>query len=905
MKLHYFNSTHWDREWYLPMQNFRYRLVATMERILDGLEDEKGFNKYTFDGQTIVLEDVCEIKPEDALRISNAVKAGKLNIGPWYVMPDEFLVSGESLIRNLLIGKEVSEEFGGKPWPIGYICDIFGHIAQMPQIFKGFNIDVAVLWRGMDKDWEPYFFWQAPDGSRTGVVKLLPYTGYGSFSLHVTGSYDLPLNEADFKARTEKFMQRLTKHYGDEIIMTDAIDHSEPHPDVASIRKWLEEMYPGSEFIHSDYTEFYDFFKQKADLPTRSGEFIITEKPEGTPMIPHTLSSRYDIKAGNDKIQNRYELMLDPLMAREFAGGRDFSAPFWKYAWKQFIKNHPHDSICGCSVDAVHRQMLARYEEIHQVGDSICDGMYDADWESVTGRNIRYFTNNLYDREQPGAKESNYAEDGCYTFRIFNALPFEEEKIVSLELPFPAIKPYPKQWQEPFGYQLLNAFRIYDNEGNEVPFKLTSVKRNQLKRFYYQDSRKYDVYSVTCRCKLAASGWTVLQVKPSDSAVRYFGSQLVNNNGAENALLKLTVEDDGSLTIFDKVRNRSYSKLNLFEVDRDIGDGWNMVHPVENRIYQKGVCTGVSVVEDGRERTVFAVDFAYQVAREMLHTATVNEVYSGIRESDEYVILKLRSFVTVDAGSDAVKIRTEVDNNVCDCRVKVRIPTGIAGNYYAAQAFTFIEREPGRASGNDTATWPESEPLEKNMANMAGKRDDKGGIAFIGRYGLHEVAASEGADGTLFVTLYRCFSHTVATNGEPDGQLQKHLTFEYALKLTGSDPDYPALTKFAQGYRTDLFTYMLPAALVKNTGGDAGFVTVDGDLSYSALKPAHDLSKKTVILRLVNLSGKPGKSPVKLAASAKITPVNLAEEVCGETVSGTEFTAEASPWQVVSYKLEF
>ena len=98
---------------------------------------------------------------------------------------------------------------------------------------------------------------------------------------------------------------------------------------------------------------------------------------------------------------------------------------------------------------------------------------------------------------------------------------------------------------------------------------------------------------------------------------------------------------------------------------------------------------------------------------------------------------------------------------------------------------------------------------------------------------------------------------------------------------------------------------MLPAALVKNTGCDAGFVTVDGDLSYSALKPAHDLSRKTVILRLVNLSGKPGKSPVKLAASAKITPVNLAEEVCGETVSGTEFTAEASPWQVVSYKLEF
>ena len=905
MKLHYFNSTHWDREWYLPMQNFRYRLVATMERILDGLEDEKGFNKFTFDGQTIVLEDVCEIKPEEALRITNAVKAGKLNIGPWYVMPDEFLVSGESLIRNLLIGKEVAEEFGGKPWPVGYICDIFGHIAQMPQIFKGFNIDVTVLWRGVDADWEPYFFWQAPDGSRNGVVKLLPYTGYGSFSLHVTGSYDLPLVETEFKERTAKFMERLVKHYNDEIIVTDAIDHSEPHPDVESIKKWFGEMYPGSEFIHSDYTEFYDFFKQKPDLPVREGEFIVTWKPEGTPMIPHTLSSRYDIKAGNDKIQNRYELDLDPLMAREVAAGRDFSAPFWKFAWKQFIKNHPHDSICGCSVDAVHRQMLSRYEEIQQIGNSIYDGMYDADWKNVTGSDIRNFTNNLIDPE--GAfKVTNCAEDGCYTIRIFNALPFEQEKVMSLDIPFPTVKPYPKSWQEPFGYQKLNAFRIYDNAGVEVPYKLTSVKRNQHSRFYYQDARVYDIYNVTCTCKLAASGWTILEVKPFDGSVRYFGSQLVNNNGAENALLKLTVEDDGSLTIFDKVRNRSYSKLNLFEVDRDIGDGWNMVHPVENRLYQKGACTGVTVVEDGRERTVFAVDFSFNVAREMIHGGTVNEAYAGIRESDEYVTLKLRSFVTVDANSDAVKIRTEVDNNVCDCRVKVRIPTGIAGNYYAAQAFAFIERAPGRSTGDTTAAWPEAEPLEKNMANMVGKQNADGGIAFIGRYGLHEVAASEGADGTLYVTLYRTFSHTVMTNGEPDGQLQKHLTFEYALKLTGSDPDYTALNRFAQGYRSEFFTYMLPTALVKDTAADASFVTIDGDLSYSALKPAQNLNKKTAILRLVNLSGKAGKSTVKLAAKAKITPVNLAEEACGGVIAEADsFIAEATPWQVVTYKLEF
>ena len=904
MKFHYFNSTHWDREWYLPMQNFRYRLVATAERILNGLEDEKGFNKYTFDGQTVVLEDICEIKPEEAIRITKAIKAGKLNIGPWYVMPDEFLVSGESLIRNLLMGKEVAEKFGGSPWRIGYICDIFGHIAQMPQIFKGFNIDVTVLWRGVHADWEPFFFWEAPDGSRNGIVKLFPDNGYGNFSLHVTGQYDIPLDEKEFKANMAEVMELLTKHYNEDIILSDAIDHSEPHPDVASIEKWVKEMYPGSEFIHSDYMEFYDYFKEHSDLPVRKGEFIVTRALGGTPMIPHTLSSRYDIKAGNDQIQNRFELDIDPLMAREIANGRSFSAPFWKYAWKQFLKNHPHDSICGCSVDAVHRQMFARYEEIHQVGNSIYDGLMDADFLAVTGKDIRTATNKLRDMEGV-FKVTDCAEDGNYTFRIFNALPFEQEKILSLELPFSCAKPYPTHWQEPFGYQNLNAFRLYDADGNEIPYKMTCVKRNQQKKFYYQDCRLYDIYTVTCRCRLSASGWTAIQVKPVQDSVRFFGSQLINNNGAENALLKLTVEDDGSLTIFDKKRQKTYSKLNLFEVDRDIGDGWNMVHPVENRLYQRGACTGVTVVEDGPERSVFAVDYAYNLPKEMIYSGTVNEGYGGIRESEEIVTLKLRSFITLDAGSDAVLIRTEVDNNVCDCRVKVRIPTGISGNYYAAQAFGFIERAPGRASGNETANWPESEPLEKNMANLAGKRDAVGGIAFVGKYGLHEIAASDGSDGTLFVTLYRCFRHTVMTNGEMDGELQKHLTFEYALKLTGSEADYYSLNRFAQEYRSALFSYMLPAAMVRNTAEDAPFIQIKGGLSYSALKPAQNLQENTVILRVVNLSGTIQQSTVELCAEAEITPVNLAEESIGSAVKAKEFTIEATPWQIKTYQITF
>jgi alpha-mannosidase len=172
MKFYYFNSTHWDREWYQPFQHYRKYLLDTVSGLLDTLENNPQFEKFTFDGQTIVLEDVVEIRPDWRERLVRQIAANRLNVGPWYVMPDEFLVSGEALIRNLLVGHEVAEEFGGHAWPIGYLCDMFGHIAQMPQILQGFIISTAVAWRGLACEMLPFLRWESPDRSKCNLIKL-------------------------------------------------------------------------------------------------------------------------------------------------------------------------------------------------------------------------------------------------------------------------------------------------------------------------------------------------------------------------------------------------------------------------------------------------------------------------------------------------------------------------------------------------------------------------------------------------------------------------------------------------------------------------------------------------------------------------------------------------------------
>ena len=85
-----FSGTHWDREWYQDFQGFRYRLVEMMDDLLQELETDPRYGVFHLDGQTIVLEDYLAIRPENRARLESLIQKGKIEVGPWYVMPDEF-----------------------------------------------------------------------------------------------------------------------------------------------------------------------------------------------------------------------------------------------------------------------------------------------------------------------------------------------------------------------------------------------------------------------------------------------------------------------------------------------------------------------------------------------------------------------------------------------------------------------------------------------------------------------------------------------------------------------------------------------------------------------------------------------------------------------------------------------
>ena len=207
LDIFYFSGTHWDREWYQDFQSYRYRLVKLVDNLMSLIESDPDYKTFHCDGQTVVLEDYCEICPENKEKLKKLITEGKILIGPWYVMPDEFLVSGESLIRNLMKGHQVCKEWGVEPWKYGYICDIFGHIAQMPQIFNGFDIKYSCLGRGTSEGAPYYFRWKAPDGSETTNFTLDAGHGYGSFQYMYGSEEDKTINNPKIVANIKEYVE--------------------------------------------------------------------------------------------------------------------------------------------------------------------------------------------------------------------------------------------------------------------------------------------------------------------------------------------------------------------------------------------------------------------------------------------------------------------------------------------------------------------------------------------------------------------------------------------------------------------------------------------------------------------------------------------------------------------------
>ncbi len=388
--------THWDREWYKSYQDFRLALVELIDTLIPLLERDASYPHFMLDGQMAVVDDYLEVRPEAEERLRALAAAGRVSMGPWYVLMDEFLASGETIVRNLQMGVERGAAFGGV-MNVGYLPDMFGHIAQMPQILRLAGFRDAVVWRGVPSEvTKSAFVWEAPDGSAVRA-EYLP-VGYSNGAA-------LPDDAKALVRRTADHVEEVGDLLIGDLLCMNGSDHLMPQP-------WLGRVVAEANDLQDDlHVEVTSLPHYLSGRTTEGLTHVPGELRSGfrANMLMGVTSNRVDVKRQGALAERELERRAEPLAAL-FQPPAAYPTRLLGLAWREMVRNSAHDSICACSVDDVVDAVLHRYAEARAIAAGLADRSVKAFAFSLAERGISVL--NPSSRARSGVVELVVPADG-------------------------------------------------------------------------------------------------------------------------------------------------------------------------------------------------------------------------------------------------------------------------------------------------------------------------------------------------------------------------------------------------------------------------------------------------------------------------------------------------------------
>ncbi|MFN2274973.1 MAG: alpha-mannosidase [Anaerolineales bacterium] len=786
-RLHFIPHTHWDREWYLPFQEFRLKLVHLIDRLIEILQSQPEFTHFTLDGQTIVLDDYLQVRPKRFETLRELVQAGRLLIGPWYVMPDEFLVSPEAILRNLLIGRETAERFGDS-MPVGYIPDPFGHIAQLPQILRGFGLQYAAFRRGLGS--EPVeLLWQAPDGSRVLVSYLRD--GYDNAAR-------APVEPDAFQQFIERLRESLQPHAAcSALLLMNGTDHHEAQPEIPDLVKSFHSE--RDQLVISTLPAYFqeieaEIEREHIELPVIEGDLRDGKRHH---LLPGVLSSRTWIKQRNHACETLLECWAEPFSS--LAGkllGSPQAASVWtghlatpriskpadvlQTAWRLLLTCHPHDSICGCSIDQVHREMRTRFDQVEQIA------------EEVIRQNLQDLADAV-DTLGLGALQARGA------LVVFNPHDFECNSWVAASLELPA-------GLDPFG--------IVDEDGQPVPYRITNRSGRSLAdmeldgdglraMLAFVQGGEVMGLSVQEVAVVESEDTTTVdvtlaeEVPPSPQAVerglqavlsaleshpdgpfhlvarfatrleielyargvpglgfRTLGlvsarnapkpSEWADGRTIENEFHSITVADDGTLSLHEKTSNRTFRDLLQFSDVGERGDSYTH-SPV-------GTAGNPLKPFHCSQPTTRSIPGGQEIEYQLMFEIPAGLTSERDARQQANVEMPVEIMVRSLAGVPRADVLLRVINHARDHRLQVLFPSGINAQAAIRGGAFDICLQP-TAMPTVEGEWLENPVVEKPMRDFVMAGEDRG--LLIACHGLYEAGVDP--DGTIAITLLRCF----------------------------------------------------------------------------------------------------------------------------------------------------
>ena len=887
-KAHIISHSHWDREWYFSFEEFRIKLVDMVDKLLKHIEENSDYDSFMFDGHTALIEDYLEVKPQNRNLLKKAIESGKIKIGPWYILPDEILISGESHVRNYLYGQELCKEFGGK-MNIGYLPDAFGHPSQIPQILKKLGLEEMLFWRGLsDNITKNEFFWKSPDGSSILGIHL-PF-GYGNCP-------NMPNEPEAFLKRVEYVIERYLPTSTTNIFpIMNGRDHLEAQEHITDMVMACVGMNPDIEMCHSNLESFVKELRENLNfdsLEHHDGELRSSDK---TLLLGGTVSTRMYLKQLNQHVEDLYEKWLEPFCTVSgILNASKYPADIIRHGWKTILKNHPHDSICGCSIDEVHREMVVRFNSARQIGDT----MVGRALNEIVGADVEQNDECWISVFNPFARPRSEAVNCVVDFhpRLASCIAYEKLARVYLEdtrkdLPLP------------------KGIALEDGEGNVYPAVLESAEIvKDLRHYTYKQPHEFHFH----RCKFSflaqdipPVGYKMFKVKfLEENTDNSLGNQIKDARSScdiENEHFKVEVSGV-NIHVLDKANNKWYRGCGALVDGADSGDEYTYSH-IENDFDVYAEAGSAEVTTDN--------EYCKRISIKSVMRLPLSITEDSRSRVDERVECPITTEISIFSHASRVDFKVTFDNRAKDHRLRAYFPTDFnTDRSWAESTFSVDERLIGAKQAKDEGEIFFTDS-QKTFVSI-----DNGNLGLtIANKGLPEYEAIKTDSGTVIaVTLLRCVSRLskdelltrkgdAAWNIEtPEAQCLGESVFEFSMIAHKGNWSKCKVYKTAHDYCNPM--RVIQAGVAPRLKSRS-FVSISKDeLILSAFKYAH-FHENTVILRFYNTSDKDVSADVKLGfdfTEAYFCDLKEDKIKAAQSADGT-VKVTAKPWEIITIALE-
>lgn len=887
-KIDVVSNTHWDREFRFSFEKTRHNLLVMLDTTLDILENDPNYHSFTMDGHSIMIDDYLQMRPERREQVEKFIKEGRLIIGPYYTLPEEFTISHEALIRNLMFGRETVEKYGGKTPSVGYTPSSWGQTGQYPQILKDFGINYMMFYRGISHDEAPAeYIWRAPDGTEVFASRFALYCRYnwyyqvhravtrnrvwskdykwGEFDeapfrradgfIGPSINYDLKAPASDYDKDNLKkaildMLEEEDGHFTTPVFLgMNGHDISVAFPRESDVIKDAKELFNGElDIEHTNLEGFWsdcEKYLDKEKMTVLEGERrAYLKEGKWTYLFPGTISARTYLKQADFNAYTELSYIAEPLNA---IAGND-SKLYLHRGWQYLISNHSHDANGGCAPDCVCKDMEYRFRKAQDIAEIVAD---DAMVE---------IAKNL----SPEGQDKDVVQ-----LIVYNTLPYKRDAIVPLDIEVP------------------------DTLGNGISIdgvKLQSIQSEKSSIFMDSiwdvptilESRHHRLYAEIK--DIPAMGYKVFEIKPNPHKLQKRPG-IANGNVLENSKIKATVNPNGTLNVVYKKTGKEYKNLNFYTSQGEVGNAWKHENPEFDRKYTTlGTASRIYTAESGDLSGTIVTECEFEVPESC-----------AVNPSDIYTRLPIKTSYTLDKDADFIKVKVELINNAKDHWLRVNFPTDIKTDVSVTDSHFDVLTH--KIEIPDSTGWVEQAFGTQPLRTFAEVTDGNDGFAVMPK-GLFEYEVFD--DTTMALTLIRAcriklaVSEEKVTELEDDGvQCPGKRTFEYAMHFnTGNIYELP-------NKAAEIFAPVKCAVCGRGKGElplEYSLFDIDNtNIHATAIKKADD--GNGVIVRYYNPSDKPQK--VTINTDAKLYLCKMDESVTEEIGN----TYEAPQKKIVTVKM--